>query len=416
MNPVTADDPEENAVARRVRDLREQLDWYYHRIEVEQLGHVAASDERLLGLQELAQERERELLRALRESPPAETQGGESPALMSVDTLRQALGPNTTLLEYFRVQDRILAVVVKETGVEITSVTHAPRIARILRMFQFQLSKFRLGPDYVREFQEPLLEAARYHLHELYTELIAPVRTKLQGTRLVVVPHELLHYVPFHALFDGDQYLVDSYTISYAPSANIYMQCRQKPANTAGGSLILGVPDQQIPSIYDELQAVAEVVPQAKVFLGAEASEKVLKENGPRSRLVHIATHGFFRKDNPMFSGIRLGDSFLTLYDLYRLKLPAELVTLSGCSTGLNVVAAGDELIGLVRGLFCAGARSLLLTLWDVNDSSTAGFMKSFYRSLNNRQDRALAVRESMIEVRERYPNPYFWAPFILVG
>ena len=117
-----------------------------------------------------------------------------------------------------------------------------------------------------------------------------------------------------------------------------------------------------------------------------------------------------------MFSGIRLGDSFLTLYDLYRLKLPVELVTLSGCSTGLNVVAAGDELIGLVRGLLSAGARSLLLTLWDVNDRSTTEFMKAFYRRLSNRPDRALAVREAMIEVREHYPNPYFWAPFILVG
>jgi CHAT domain-containing protein len=222
--------------------------------------------------------------------------------------------------------------------------------------------------------------------------------------------------VPFHALFDGTHYLIDSFTVSYAPSATIYMQCRQKQANKTGGSLILGVPDQQIPSIYDELQAVAEAVPRASVFLGSEASEKVLKEYGLRSRFVHIATHGFFRKDNPMFSGIRLGDSFLTLYDLYQLKLPAELVTLSGCSTGLNVVAAGDELIGLVRGLLSAGARSLLLSLWDVNDKSTTEFMKAFYRRLSHFPDRAMAVREAMIEVRERYSNPYFWAPFVLVG
>ncbi|HWX54030.1 MAG TPA: CHAT domain-containing protein [Verrucomicrobiae bacterium] len=418
MNPVPADDPEESAVARRIRDLREQLNWYYHRIEVEQLGHVPASDERLLGLRDLARERERELLRALRELPPAEAEstGIGAAELMTLDSLRQTLGPKTTLLEYFRVQDRILAAVVTERGAEITGVTLAPRIAQILRMLQFQFSKFRLGPGYVQEFQEDLLAATRYHLNELYQELIAPIRSRLEGQRLVVVPHELLHYVPFHALFDGAQYLIDSFTVSYAPSANIYMRCRQKPANHTGGSLILGVPDQQIPSIYDELQAVAESVPQAKVFLGPEATEKVLRENGPRSRLIHIATHGFFRKDNPMFSGIRLGDGFLTLYDLYRLKLTAELVTLSGCSTGLNVIAAGDELIGLVRGLLSAGARSLLLTLWDVNDRSTAEFMKAFYRRLSARPDRALALREAMIEVRRHSPHPFYWAPFILIG
>ena len=179
--------------------------------------------------------------------------------------------------------------------------------------------------------------------------------------------------------------------------------------------MILGVPDRQAPSIYQELQAVAEIVPQARVFLGNTATEAVLKEHGPRSRLIHIATHGFFRQDNPMFSGIRLGKSFLTLYDLYHLKLPAELVTLSGCSTGLNVIAAGDELIGLVRGLLSAGAQSLLLTLWDVSDRSTADFMKAFYSRLFNRPDRALALREAMVEIRQQYPHPYYWAPFILV-
>lgn len=117
-----------------------------------------------------------------------------------------------------------------------------------------------------------------------------------------------------------------------------------------------------------------------------------------------------------MFSGIRLGESFLTLYDLYRLKLPAELITLSGCSTGLNVIAAGDELIGLVRGLLSAGAQSLLLTLWDVNDSSTAYFMKAFYTRLFSRSDHALALRQAMVELKERNPHPYYWAPFILVG
>src|SRR5215472_4492014 len=361
MNPARAEDAQEDGLARKIRDLREQLNWYYHRIEVEQLGQVPASDERLVALRELARKREKELLRALRERKGA---GVESVAPVSLAAVCEALGPNTTLLEYFRVQDRILAAIVTEDGVEIVATTQAPRIAQILRMVQFQFSKFRLGRPYLQEFEGPLLEATRSHLNELYSELVAPIRSKVKGRRLIVVPHELLHYVPFHALFDGDQYLIDSFTVSYAPSASIYMQHRRKQVNRTGYSLILGIPDRQTPSIYEKLQAVAEIVPQARVFLGANANEAVLKENGPRSRLIHIATHGFFRRDNPMFSGIRLGQSSLTLYDLYNLKLPAELITLSGCSTGLNVIAAGDELIGLVRGLLSAGAQSLLLTLW----------------------------------------------------
>ena len=117
-----------------------------------------------------------------------------------------------------------------------------------------------------------------------------------------------------------------------------------------------------------------------------------------------------------MFSSIRMGNSHLSLYDLYQLRLPVELVTLSGCATGLNVVAAGDELIGLARGLFQAGAQSLLLSLWDVHDRSTADFMAEFYRRFRNGEDKATAVREAMLIVREAHPHPYQWAPFVLMG
>jgi CHAT domain-containing protein len=419
MNPVSSTNRhEENSMAFRIGRLREELDWYYHRIEVEQLGQEAASHQRLLELRGLAQEREGELLRALRDLAPeeAEAAGMQSAVPASLDSVREALGPKSALVEYFRVRDRILAAIVTLDGVEIITVTRVPRVAQLLRMLQFQFSKFQLGQDYLREFHDPLLEATRSHLNGLYEELFAPVRPKLNHEHLVVAPHELLHYVPFHALFDGERYLIDSYAASYVPSASIYLQCRRKSVNRTGPSLILGVPDRHTPSIYGELQAVAEVVPQAKVLLGSNASKSALMENGPHSRFIHIAAHGFFRRDNPMFSGLRLGDSFLTLYDLYDLKLPAELITLSGCSTGLSVIAAGDELIGLSRGLLSAGARRLLLTLWDVNDSSTAEFMKAFYGRVASHPDLVWAVRAAMIEIRKSHPHPYYWSPFVLVG
>ena len=405
-------------LARRISELREQLNWYYHRIEVEQLGQVPASDDRLLELRDLAGKREREFIRLLRELPPAEAEaaGVETAPPASLEDVQSALGPHVTLVEYFRVRDRILAVIVTEDSLQAFPVTLAPRIAKVVRMMQFQFSKFRLDPAYIREFQAPLMEATQAHLQDLHRELLEPIRDHLKGRHLVIVPHELLHYVPFHALFDGRRYLVDSYTVSYAPSASIYVECRRKANVASGGSLLLGVPDKNTPSIQEELQSVAEVLPRPKVFLGSQASRQALEENGPRSRWIHIATHGFFRQDNPMFSGIRLGDTFLTLYDLYRLKLPAEQVTLSGCSTGMNVIAAGDELMGLMRGLLAAGARSLLLTLWDVNDTSTAEFMRAFYSRLFRSLDRSMALREAMLELRERYPHPYYWAPFILVG
>ena len=115
-----------------------------------------------------------------------------------------------------------------------------------------------------------------------------------------------------------------------------------------------------------------------------------------------------------MFSSIR-GRRYLTP-DLYQLRLPADLVTLSGCSTGLNVVAQGDELLGLVRGLLNAGAKSLMLSLWDVHDRSTAELMQEFYSRLRSESDKAAALGAAMKELRERHPHPYYWAPFVLIG
>ena len=117
-----------------------------------------------------------------------------------------------------------------------------------------------------------------------------------------------------------------------------------------------------------------------------------------------------------MFSGIRLGGGHLSLYDLYQLKLEADLVTLSGCATGLNVVTAGDELLGLIRGLLYAGARSVLLTLWNVHDHSTSEFMTAFYRCLQSGASKPVALRAAMLQLRERLPHPYYWAPFTLTG
>ena len=91
-------------------------------------------------------------------------------------------------------------------------------------------------------------------------------------------------------------------------------------------------------------------------------------------------------------------------------------MTLSGCGTGLNVVEGGDELIGLVRGLLYAGARAALVTLWDVNDRSTANFMKDFYRRYQGGARLTEALSQAMTSLREEYPHPYYWAPFALVG
>jgi len=339
-----------------------------------------------------------------------------APADFSLEKLQSTLPHGATLIEYFSTGDRIVAAVITRTEIKILPVTVLSRVTHLLQLLRFQLSKFRMGNEYVKRFEQPLLRATRSHLQSLYAELIAPLRPFIQGTHLVFVPHGPLHFLPFHALQAGEDFLCDDFTISYAPSATVFSLCQEKSASSSATSLILGIPDDRAPEILDEVNSVAALLPQSSLHVGDRATSSVLREKGPHSGVLHIATHGVYRQDNPMFSGIKLGDGYLNLYDLYQMRLNSKLVTLSGCATGMNFVAAGDELLGLQRGLFCAGATTLLLSLWDVHDQSTSQLMQLFYRGYMQTGDMPRALQHAMQELRQQNPHPYFWAPFTLVG
>jgi CHAT domain-containing protein len=409
-------DPGQSDLVRRIREMREELNWYYRRLEIEQLRAEEPSPERIEKLQKEALAHENQLLHVLRELPASEESASHGPAVRSLDIIRASLPADAALVEYFSLKDQFIAAIVTRDELKIVPLTPISRASELLRMLHFQISKFKLGAEYARTFEKSMLEVAQAHLRRLYEELVAPIRARLTARHLIIVPHGVLHYLPFHALLDDARYLIDSFTISYAPSASIFVHCQEKSAHANGPSLVMGIPDARAPLIREEVRAVTEIIPGAELLLGAQANQPALQRSGLRSRLIHIATHGKFRQDNPMFSGIRLGDAYLNLYDLYQLKLNAELVTLSGCATGMNVVSSGDELLGLMRGLLHAGAHSLLLTLWDVHDRSTADFMASFYRRFQGGSGMPKALQEAMIELREGYPHPYHWAPFTLIG
>jgi CHAT domain-containing protein len=419
VHTIPENDAGQSELVRSIRNLREELNWYYNLIEREQLRPEENSPSRIQNLEQQARSREAELLRWLQEATDLEIHEAglqRAPATISLEEIRAALPEETILLEYFCVQDRVLVCILSRNDLRVFPVTLQSRVQKHLQFLQFQLSKFRLDPQYVNTFHASLLQSTQAHFKDLYQELIEPLRPSLAASHLVFVPHGLLHYVPFHALQDGEKDLIATFSISYAPSASIFALCQSKSANTSGESLIMGVADAQAPSILDEVNALQQILPEARCFTGDQATQSALEEHGPRSRVIHIATHGYFRQDNPMFSSIRLGDSYLSLYDLYRLKLPAELVVLSGCATGLNVIKTGDEQIGLVRGLLQAGAQSMVLSLWDVHDASTKEFMVGFYTAWQRGLSKAQALKAAMLALREKYPHPYYWAPFLLIG
>ena len=410
----------EHALVEQVSALRGELNWYSRTIQLMEGRAANLRAPQLEKLRHAARDCEHRLAEALAtlRVEDQEYDNLQTAGSIGLAAIRDSLPHDALLVEFYRVHDTFHAVLLSRQTLKIVPVGTVANLHAELRLLRFQLSKFRFGPGYVWTFHQQLFEAVNAHLRELYTHLIAPIEAHLKSARhLIVAPHDFLHYLPFHALLASDgQHLGDRFSISYTPSASVYYLCSRKTAAPSGGSLVLGVPDAAAPQIMDEVRAVSQVLPGAEVLVGPAATHDVLREKGARSRFVHIATHGSFRQDNPMFSSIRLGTSDLNLFDLYQLNLPAELVTLSGCGTGLNVVVGGDELLGLVRGLLYAGAHGVLVTLWDVNDQSTADFMKIFYQRLQTNPDKAAAVQHATAEIRKVYPHPFYWAPFVLVG
>lgn len=407
------------ALIEQVGRLREELTWYTHALQSLENGSAALRPTHMERLRRAARDCEQRLvatMTSLREEDP-EFANLEDARPIDIASIRGIMTDDSLLLQYYRVKDTLYACVLSPRSLKIVPLGSAAEVRRVLQLLRFQLSKFRLGAEYVQTFQHLLLDAASAHLRTLYSSLIAPIEKELPGEHLIIAPHEFLHYLPFHALIDSHgEFFGDRYSISYTPSASVHYLCCTKNATAREGALILGVPDPAAPRILEETRAVASVLTHAEVYLGAQATDRVLRERGPHCRYVHIATHGWFRQDNPMFSSIGLGNTHLSLFDLYQVSLPAELVTLSGCGTGLNVVVGGDELLGLKRGLLYAGAQSILVTLWDVNDQSTADFMKLFYEHLKVHGNKARAVQSAMATIRREYPHPFYWAPFVLVG
>ena len=410
---------ERSPAMAQFRELHEKLNWTYHQIELEELNQSPASTERIRQLRDQSRRYEDAMVRVFSQlqSVDKEFVNLQSAKTVSAREIQRAVPENALLVEFYAARNTFYACLVSREQLKIVPVAEVMKVREKLRLLQLQLAKFRLGEEYIRALEGPLLRATQAHMEELYALLIAPIRTQLKAEHLVIVPHSFLHYLPFHALSDGARYLIDDFTISYAPSGSIFALCQEKAIPSNGQeSLVLAVPDARAPHIEEEGRFVAQALGGARLFLGDEATEERLKEFGPKSRFIHVATHGYFRQDNPMFSSIRLGDSLLSLFDFYQLHLDTELVTLSGCGTGMNVVIGGDELIGLVRGLLYAGAQTLMVSLWEVHDQSTAEFMRDFYTFYRETANKSSALREALINLRKKRPHPYYWAAFALVG
>jgi len=277
-----------------------------------------------------------------------------------------------------------------------------------------------------KEYEKPLTE--------LYGMLIKPVEKELAGKKhLVVVPHGMLHYLPFQALRSQEgKYLIESYTVSYLPSASVLKYAREKNRGNRSDLFAVANPKTDLsplPAAELEAREVSALFNRKEVLLGTGATETKFKSEGPRYDMLLFSTHGEMIESAPLESNLRFtpsgqDDGKLTVSEIFDMEVKANLVTLSACETGLargtkGGFPQGDDLVGLSRAFIHAGAPSVVASLWKVSDEATVAMMRAFFLNLQT-MPKAQALQQAQLGLVKSNAmissHPYFWAPFILVG
>jgi CHAT domain-containing protein len=222
------------------------------------------------------------------------------------------------------------------------------------------------------------------------------------------------------------EYLVQKYNLVYSPSSSVYVLSYDKLIKT--GSKFMGVALSDIsvgnnvglPGTEVELKKILPLFPDNISAFGMQSTETFVRKNAGNYNFLHFATHGSYNYNQPLYSYLLFppseeDDGRLNVFEVLEMNLNAKLVTLSACETGLGNISQGDELTGLSRAFLYAGSASVIVSLWSVADYPTAMLMANFYSYLKEHSvQEALTLAQR--DVIKQFPQPVFWAPFILIG
>jgi CHAT domain-containing protein len=334
-------------------------------------------------------------------------------------TLRevQALLPEgTALLEYFAGGGRTLLWVLRRDRFRAIPLRIGEgELARRVGHFRDLIAS--------RGRSDELREAAQ----DLYRLLLAPAFAAGSPRDLVIVPHRVLHYLPFHALMSApDRYLIQDSLISYLSSASLMQFTREKAQPRHAVALAVANPDLGDPTLslrYAEREAreVQRLYPDSTVLVRQAATRSETRRHLASQALIHLATHADLDEEDPLGSALLLrpdgGDSGrLEVQEIFGLNLNASLVILSACETSLGKLTEGDEVVGLARAFIYAGTPSVISTLWSVDDRASYELMRGFLQNLKGGHPKGESLRQAQLATLEKYPHPYYWAAYQLIG
>lgn len=403
----------------QIRQLKRELNRYYTQFHTPDVNFATVAE--ATRLNRLIVEYEQRLSGLLDSRRHLDlTDANNTPITIVGLTMLQAnLSPNALLLEYFVGKERITIFCVKHDRFCVyVAPTTLEELLDLLQQLNFQIRKFHLGAHFRERHRRLLQSGIDGVLGQLYQRLIAPVNELLQNCEeLIVTPHRLLYNLPFHAFFDGKQYLLETHNLVYTMSASFYQKVRQPLAETSlQPGLILGLNDKLIQQAEAEAVAVAHVFSDAELRIGSEAKMELLLRNEQPRSFMHLATHGVFRSDNAAFSALKLADGWLTLQELKEVPYTAPLITLSACDSGRSETLLGDKLVGFYQSFFNTGAQSVVVSLWSLDDQVAIEAMTTFYQAIEHGCSVQRALRHVQLALLTTWRHPYYWAPFMLVG
>lgn len=371
--------------------------------------------------------------------------------------VQAALNEGDCLLEYFEGNDHLYCFIITKNELRVQQLERTAA-------FNIRLQRFQMSLMNIQQFTErPMLVYNNYVKdgYQLYQELFGDLDlTPLK--RLIIVPDGKLSYLPFEVLLDEARQPVDNiraanfkelpylfrhFPINYLYSAQLWLQQRQAKQPTNNGK-ILGLaptyegstsPDwrpqrevtlrQKLINLPGAAAEVAHLKTQylGKYYSGAAANETQFRKLAGEYSILHLAMHGLIDRTNPEFSGLAMSedqsqdeDNFLYAYEIKKLPLNADLVVLSACETGIGKYQRGEGVISIGRGFIYAGAPSLLMTLWSLNDDSGAFIMEEFYKNLHAGRSKDEAIQQAKLHylthVAPEYAHPFMWAAFVSVG
>ncbi|MBI3029073.1 MAG: CHAT domain-containing protein, partial [Candidatus Rokubacteria bacterium] len=334
---------------------------------------------------------------------------------VTLEEIQRLLGEDTTLVEYLVTERESVVWVVDRSRVEVVRlpVRRADLIA--------QVRAFREGI----EGRAPLPDA-QARAEALHERLFARVRPHIRSNRVLLVPHDVLHYLPFGALRSpSGRWLVEDFRLATLPSASVLKYLGGKSQGALDRAMAVGNPDLgpalNLRYAEREARAVGERFPGATVLLRQEATKTKVKVLSNDAGLLHFATHGELNEQDPLASALLLvpdgdGTGRLEVREIFGLDLNARLVVLSACETGLGKLSQGDELVGLQRAFLYAGTPAVVTTLWKVDDRASFVLMREFYDQLKGGRDPAEALRRAQSAAMREFPHPFFWAAFTFTG